>query len=775
VLKRIIEHPGPARLARLAAIVVPVLLAGRPLGDDRHALAGREVPEPHAIDVWGQDTAGIDFDQVAVKAASRKQLAEGLNRAEPRTPAAMHSGFITVGSVALMEADEGMVTRMGEGFGIANRNLPNITTRFIQAFGDDYDQVAVFLSFNDRASLTALAYQLPAANTTRGLGIPVFDNTELFGSKGKMQTVLNMKRIGLYGRGAADDPDSGLYAVWAQEAAHRWLVYFRMRRESDLANNELLLGRQLAHWKNTVQADGSIMDGYTWKDNGDGTFSPMDRGVRYGALDQYGMGLRLARDVPPFFMLEQMTDMDGRPVMSGFARNGRYKARKVDLTVDDIIRAVGPREPDTDPAAEDLRMAVVLVSAPGESPADLIGEAFQIDNTRRLWTGFYNTAGGGRGKVCTELLRPCRGDAYELSDLEVVEASTLVTKDGVATRGEAIAVNVKVTNVGDAPGRARLTVEAQGLLAMSPVAAETGMLAPGQSATVAVPGRVNAAAACAQEFTVDVRTPGTKGPSRAFFQSVLGLQPKQVESFDGGSAPGWRVNPDGDDVGDDGRWALGTPMRSVAFDYTLQPGAAYSGSGAFVTGLSAADVDNVEGKTTLESAPFGVKGLRQPFLSYQVYFVASEFAAELLVPAPAGELRVQARIEGSQGGNAPWVEVDRVTGMATGWQRRLVRLSDKLGAEVAAASDVRFRFVAAETTMSTYPVIEAVIDDVGIHDESPGCDPATPVSPEVPAPTQDAGCSCDLGQGAGGPGGGFAVLVVLGVAILRRRNRARET
>ena len=37
--------------------------------------------------------------------------------------------------------------------------------------------------------------------------------------------------------------------------------------------------------------------------------------MRYGALDQYGMGLRTASEVPPFFMLEAMTDMEGRPVM----------------------------------------------------------------------------------------------------------------------------------------------------------------------------------------------------------------------------------------------------------------------------------------------------------------------------------------------------------------------------------------------------------------------------------------------------------------------------
>jgi MYXO-CTERM domain-containing protein len=349
----------------------------------------------------------------------------------------------------------------------------------------------------------------------------------------------------------------------------------------------------------------------------------------------------------------------------------------------------------------------------------------------------------------------------------VVESPALATKDGAPTPGEAIRVNVKVTNVGDTAGQANLSVDALGLLAMSPVGARSPMLAPGQSAVVAVPGQANPQAGCGQPFTIDVRTPGAKGPSRAFSRSVLGLLPRQIESFDGASAPaGWRVDPDGDDVLPSGRWAHGAPMRSVAFDYSLQPGAAYSGTGAFVTGLSSADTDNVDGRTTLESPPFGIKDLRQPFLSYQVYFVAANFQAELLVPSD-GELRVQASADGTS-----WVEVDRVTGMATGWQRRLIRLSEALGPGVSARSEVRFRFVAAQTTTGANPVVEAVIDDVGIYEESPGCDPAAPVSPEVLPPTEDAGCACDVGRAPRPPAGGLAMLL-LGFAMLVRRARRR--
>ena len=174
------------------------------------------------------------------------------------------------------------------------------------------------------------------------------------------------------------------------------------------------------------------------------------------------MGLRKASEVPPFFMLESLSDLDGRPITTMFLRPGKYKGNKIDLTIDDIIRANGPREPERDPVAEDLRMGVMLLSAPGQPASELIGEAFQIDNTRRLWTDFYNAAGGGRGKVCTQLLRPCRGDAFELGEPELVESPRLKTKDGAVSHGEPVVVNVKVTNTGDAPGRAALQVECGG-------------------------------------------------------------------------------------------------------------------------------------------------------------------------------------------------------------------------------------------------------------------------------------------------------------------------
>jgi hypothetical protein len=194
-------------------------------------------------------------------------------------------------------------------------------------------------------------------------------------------------------------------------------------------------------------------------------------------------------------------------------------------------------------------------------------------------------------------------------------------------------------------------------------------------------GRVASGAVCAEQISLEVTAPGARGASRSTVVLALGMRLEKVDSLEDGAA-GWQVNPDGKDTGEAGRWALGTPPRSVAFDYVLQPGAAFSGTHAFVTGLGAEQTDNVEGRTTLESPAFALAGLREPQLSYQVYFVSADFQDEVLIPSASGSLRVEASVDGG-----PWVEVDRAEGLTTGWQRRIVPLAAAIGARAPIADD----------------------------------------------------------------------------------------
>jgi hypothetical protein len=173
------------------------------------------------------------------------------------------------------------------------------------------------------------------------------------------------------------------------------------------------------------------MDGVNWQQNPDGTFTPTERDKRFGSLDQYAMGLRDPSEVPPFFFLENFVDDNGQAVQRdklSILPGRKYKATRVDVTMQDVLRAMSARSPSAGGAAADLRMGVIFITPPGVAPAEIVGEAFLVDQTRAPWDGFYNTAGQGRGKVCTELLRPCRGPAFEYNNARLLKPA-----DGAAT------------------------------------------------------------------------------------------------------------------------------------------------------------------------------------------------------------------------------------------------------------------------------------------------------------------------------------------------------
>src|SRR5688500_14387939 len=145
-----LRHPGargwPVPGWRALGVIIPILLASPRLADEGVSPPGRrgEVPPPNAVNVWLDDSEGLDFDVAGLRQAGREELGRS-PVLHPQLAARTIGSFTQVGSVAVLEGDDATVTRMGTGFGVDARNLAWVSNRFIQAFGDDYDQIAVFL------------------------------------------------------------------------------------------------------------------------------------------------------------------------------------------------------------------------------------------------------------------------------------------------------------------------------------------------------------------------------------------------------------------------------------------------------------------------------------------------------------------------------------------------------------------------------------------------------------------------------------------------------
>jgi hypothetical protein len=183
------------------------------------------------------------------------------------------------------------------------------------------------------------------------------------------------------------------------ELGHRWAANARA-----LVNGETItLGP--THWaagvhlpaafpySNPVEADA--MGGSTWKDNGDGTWTQLDRdyyspakGFSWFAL--YLMGLAKPDEVQPFFILRNLQrtgqqDANGRPI---------YKGDKTVITIQDVIATMGPRVPDVDHAQKKFNTAIVVMTMPGKQPTkELVSAANNISDH---WIAYWSKVTGGR-------------------------------------------------------------------------------------------------------------------------------------------------------------------------------------------------------------------------------------------------------------------------------------------------------------------------------------------------------------------------------------------
>ena len=178
----------------------------------------------------------------------------------------------------------------------------------------------------------------------------------------------------------ADEPDDGLsrnLALYAHYQTARgaiaWLPVFFLYFTSVVSLEQaLLLGRGGSHWSYFMHTGVSPMEGNTWIDHGDGTFTS-DPAAGLGSftdLDLYMMGLLEPGEVGDFWVVEPDPPIGLDP---GLPAEALYDGdpvtltgRRVDLTVEDVIAAEGLVSPGPETSPKELRMLTLLVVGPTE-------------------------------------------------------------------------------------------------------------------------------------------------------------------------------------------------------------------------------------------------------------------------------------------------------------------------------------------------------------------------------------------------------------------------
>jgi len=294
---------------------------------------------------------------------------------------------------------------IGEQFTTASSlDVIAASRKFYLEHPDQYDNL---IFFTDTPLLSdAFAYEVSVANNIEGINLPVFDDSSEYATAGQLQSVVNMDALAKY----PDDPfekvfgENSTVSVLGQEVGHRWLAFLTFRDSRLSRPSTALLGRDRAHWSFFFDSDASVLEGNDIVEVGDGTFRTEAAVQRYSLLDQYAMGLVDQTQVPPFFYVENPTNVSPRRTASSNPEVGvTFSGTRRTVTIDDVIAAVGRRRPSSAESPRVYRQAFVYVVSLGNTadPAAIT----KLDRIRVAWDQFFSAATDSRMRAETRLAR----------------------------------------------------------------------------------------------------------------------------------------------------------------------------------------------------------------------------------------------------------------------------------------------------------------------------------------------------------------------------------
>ena len=689
------------------------------------------------------------------------------------------------GEIVILEGDDLLVSDDGSGrLGVVleggAQNPVEITNRFFSAYPDEFDEVIVYTTFRDYGTPGALAYEMSVTQDVEGIGRGRFFQGTFWGGS-RLFAFVNMKSIDQYqqldGR-PISDPASSMYPVLAQEFAHRWLSFLTYRREDGNVSSAML-GRDKAHWASTLQAEGSVMDGNQWRDNGDGTFTIVAKENGFSPLDLYGMGLIPADKVPPWYLIrDAVNTRNGQKVdpANSFVNVGTtVRGSREEIKIEQVVSALGARKPGYPQSPRDFRVAFVLLTRPGETASQVLNKASLLDTVRKNWEQIYRQYTGGVSTVCTQVSAPCGTPAARVVGGTVEEAGAV--RNGVIEPGERIAVTFELRNDGSGPAAGiQVTASAPEVTFDGP--RSVARLDEGGSAKLTFLGTVSKEGKAVCGRLITVRGESRLGPYRwrGFTQLTPGTRAFYRAAFDDG-AGFWGANLDGKDTALANAWQWGRPRGyRLSASFSLQPDGGAGGTSAWFTGLERGNF----GTGATASLPLGVAklwsprlDLRQalrPRLAYQAWFVALDFSEKGRPPSVAGTDHLI--LEGSNDG-VGWLKLDQVDGQDDRWQPRDVDLERVLDlGQLKREQPLWFRFRVNRN--GEEDLVEAGVDDFTVISDVASCAPAAAAPPDPPPapPELPPLGACALAPARSLGGLGLAAVALLALAARARRRRS---
>ena len=293
----------------------------------------------------------------------------------------------------------------------AKDHLVPISCRVVETLGDEFDVLVFHSQFRyDLQFSGSWWYGYPGNTPIWGVGLPDSDltdegkspcGTRLRGQWGfaiwtKSDFVAAVDSLGRFVPSAG-----GLWHV-AHEFTHTWTALASYLNDGE--SEPLFTRGKGAHWLPELHTPAafarshSIMGGRHWRENEDGTFTPIWPDKRAGEglswLDLYLAGLATPDEVPDSFILRNLRE-------TGAGWLGPHTGEKETVTMDQILAALGPRDPPAARSQKVFNIGFVYLLEPGQQPDqdDLRFHALLLDE----WPEYWARITGGRSRFTIEL------------------------------------------------------------------------------------------------------------------------------------------------------------------------------------------------------------------------------------------------------------------------------------------------------------------------------------------------------------------------------------
>ncbi|HNT27141.1 MAG TPA: hypothetical protein PKH10_03085, partial [bacterium] len=328
----------------------------------------------------------------------------------------LHAQNYDVGNIAVVHGDASIASGL---IGVLEQAAGQ---QFYMTHGDLFDFLIIYTTFTPQINMQQ---GVPIVDAAQGIGREnvgfLYGPASKWGSAGRLKGGVRMIHVDKY----PDDPDAnmafplaGLTSVelLAHEFSHYWLSAMDFKKEGAADPHTGLRGWEDGanqHWNHYFSSGPSVMYGSHIVDNGDGSFT-FDPATprKYGPLDQYVMGLRTPEEVGSLFFLCSYADiascLEGSPSLptphtgSIDTISNMYKH---EVTMDDILRAMGPRVPAAADAQHDFNAAFIIINLPGVEPFP--NQLTRLETLRVRFQEWFSWATDGRGTLCTELDGDC--------------------------------------------------------------------------------------------------------------------------------------------------------------------------------------------------------------------------------------------------------------------------------------------------------------------------------------------------------------------------------